>query len=176
MALFRKDGLSFLNMMAKFQIPDIEWKGLICCHWEMPFLIEYISEEENSFTSVSFNFTTKNYRNSFYYHGRRNNSILFQFNHNSIKMDAHGMRPMRFLSARVWFPDVTCFFDTSGMVCSRAGICFYIDASDSLLWLTFTLTQTITDASEKDVTSRNQWHAPKKRTGRMPCASSFRLQ
>jgi len=36
-------------------------------------------------------------------------------------------------------------------------------------------TQTIPDASEKDVTSRNQTHAPRKRRGRMPCASSFRL-
>ena len=51
--------------------------------------------------------------------------------------------------------------------------CFYIDASDSLLWLTFTRTQTIPDASEKDVTSRNQTHALKKRTGRMTCAYSW---
>ena len=54
--------------------------------------------------------------------------------------------------------------------------CFYIDASDSLLWLNFTRTQTIPDASEKDVTSRNQTHASNKRTGRMPCASSFMQQ
>ena len=33
--------------------------------------------------------------------------------------------------------------------------------------------QTIPDALEKDVTSRNQTHALKKRTGRMPCAYSF---
>jgi len=30
------------------------------------------------------------------------------------------------------------------------------------------------DASEKDVTPRNQTHALKRRTGRMPCAYSFR--
>jgi len=91
-----------------------------------------------------------------------------------IKLDAHGMRPMRFLSACVWFRDVTSFSDASGMVCIRVKTCFYIDASDSLLWLTFTRTQTIPGASEKDVTSRNQTHAPKKRIGhtRMPCASS----
>jgi len=60
--------------------------------------------------------------------------------------------------------------------CRYAAIktCFYIDTSDSLLRLTFTRTQTIPDASEKDETSRNQTHAPKKRIGRMPCASSFR--
>jgi len=79
----------------------------------------------------------------------------------AFKLDAHGMRPMRFLSACGWFRDVTSFFDASGMVCGRVGTCFYIDASDSLLWLTFTRTQTIPDASEKDVTSRNQTHAPK---------------
>jgi len=37
-----------------------------------------------------------------------------------------------------------------------------------------TRTQTIPDASEKDVTSRNQTHAPKKRRGPMPCAYSFK--
>ena len=36
-----------------------------------------------------------------------------------------------------------------------------------------TRTQTIPPASEKDVTSHNQTHAFKKRTGRMPCAFSF---
>ena len=34
--------------------------------------------------------------------------------------------------------------------------------------------QTIPDASENDVTSLNQLHAPKKRKGRMPCAYSVR--
>jgi len=34
-------------------------------------------------------------------------------------------------------------------------------------------TQAIPDASEKDVSSWNQTHAPKKRTGRMLCAYSF---
>jgi len=34
-------------------------------------------------------------------------------------------------------------------------------------------TQTIPDSSEKDVTSRNQTHALKKRTGRVPCDYSF---
>jgi len=29
------------------------------------------------------------------------------------------------------------------------------------------------DASEKDATSRNQTHAPNRRTGRMPCTYSF---
>jgi len=38
-----------------------------------------------------------------------------------------------------------------------------------------TWTQTIPDASEKDVTSRNQTHAPKKRTGRILCEYSFTL-
>jgi len=37
--------------------------------------------------------------------------------------------------------------------------CFYVGASDSLLWFTFTRTQIIPDPSEKDVTSRNQTHA-----------------
>jgi len=36
-----------------------------------------------------------------------------------------------------------------------------------------TRTQTIPNASKKDVTSQNQTHAPKKRTGCMLCASSF---
>ena len=53
--------------------------------------------------------------------------------------------------------------------------CFYIDASDSLLWLTSTRTQIIPDASEKDAMSRNQTHALKKRTGRMPCAYSLNV-
>ena len=35
--------------------------------------------------------------------------------------------------------------------------------------------QTIPDALEKDVTSWNQTHAPKKRRGRMPCAYSLKL-
>jgi len=82
---------------------------------------------------------------------------------------------MHFLNACVWFRDVTSFSDASGMVCVRVGTCFYIDASDSLLWLTFTRTQTIPDASEKDVTLRSQTHAPKKRAGRLPCASSLTL-
>jgi len=69
--------------------------------------------------------------------------------------------PVRFLSVCVWFRDVTSFSDASGMVCVRVGTCFYIEASDSPLWLTFARTQTIPDASEKDVTSRNQTHAPK---------------
>jgi len=37
----------------------------------------------------------------------------------SIKLDAHGMRPKRFLSACAWFRDVTSFSDVSGMVCVR---------------------------------------------------------
>jgi len=37
----------------------------------------------------------------------------------AVKLDAHGMRPMRFLSACVWFHDVTSFSDASGMVCVR---------------------------------------------------------
>jgi len=52
----------------------------------------------------------------------------------AVKLDAHGMRPMRFLSACVWFHDVTSFSDASGMVCVRVGTCFYIGASGSLLW------------------------------------------
>ena len=48
-----------------------------------------------------------------------------------------------FLSACVWFRDATSISDASGMVCVRVGTCLYIDASDSLLWLTFTRTQTI---------------------------------
>jgi len=38
-----------------------------------------------------------------------------------------------------------------------------------------TRTQTIPDASEKDVTLRSQTHALKKRTGRVPCAYNFTL-
>jgi len=57
---------------------------------------------------------------------------------------------MRFLSACVWFRDVISFSDASGMDCVRVKTCFYIDVSDSLLWLTLTRTQTIPDASEKD--------------------------
>jgi len=63
-----------------------------------------------------------------------------------LKLDAHGRRPMRFLSACVWFRDVTSFSDASGVVCIQTGTCFYIDASDLLLWLTFTQTQTINGA------------------------------
>jgi len=62
-----------------------------------------------------------------------------------VKLDEHGMGPMGFLSACVWFRDVTSFSDASGMVCVRVGTCYYIDASDSLPWLTFTRTQTIPD-------------------------------
>jgi len=79
-----------------------------------------------------------------------------------------------FLSACVWFRDVIFFSDAPGMVCVRLGTCFYIDTSDSLLWLTFTRSYTIPDAPKKDVTPRNQTHATRQRTGRMPCASSFR--
>jgi len=74
-----------------------------------------------------------------------------------VKLDAHGMRPMCFLSACIWFRDVTSFSDVSGMVCVRVGTYFYIDASDLLLWLP----------------SRNQTHAPEKRVRRMLCASSL---
>jgi len=38
---------------------------------------------------------------------------------NSIKLYAHGMRPLRFLGACVWFHDVTSFSNASGMVCIR---------------------------------------------------------
>ena len=37
----------------------------------------------------------------------------------TLKLCAHGMLPMRFLSACVWFRDVTSFSDASGMVCVR---------------------------------------------------------
>jgi len=35
----------------------------------------------------------------------------------SLKLYSHGMRPVRFLSACVWLPDVTSFSDAAGMVC-----------------------------------------------------------
>jgi len=38
-----------------------------------------------------------------------------------LKLDVHSMRPLRFLSACVWFRDVTSFSDASGMVCVRVG-------------------------------------------------------
>jgi len=38
-----------------------------------------------------------------------------------VKLYAHGMRPVRFLSACVWFRDVTSFSDASGMVCVWVG-------------------------------------------------------
>ena len=49
------------------------------------------------------------------------------------------MRSVSFLSACVWFRDVTSFSDASGMVWVRVGTCFCIEASDSLLWLSFTV-------------------------------------
>ena len=36
-----------------------------------------------------------------------------------ITSDAHGMRPVRFFGACVWFRDVTSFSDASDMVCVR---------------------------------------------------------
>jgi len=83
------------------------------------------------------------------------------------------MRPVHFLNACVWFHNVTSFLWCVWCDLSSSRTCFYIDASDSQLWLTSTRTQTIPDASEKDVTSRNQTHALKRRTGRMPCAYSL---
>jgi len=44
------------------------------------------------------------------------------FNNNSIKLDAHSMRPVHFLSACVWFCDIMFFSDASGMVCVRAKV------------------------------------------------------
>jgi len=61
-----------------------------------------------------------------------------------------------------------------GVLNTESRTCFCIDASDPQLGLTVTRTQTIPDSTEKDVTSGNQTHAPKQRTGRMPCASSLR--
>jgi len=40
----------------------------------------------------------------------------------SIKLNEHGMRPVRFLGACVWFRDVTSFSDASGMVCVRVKV------------------------------------------------------
>ena len=37
----------------------------------------------------------------------------------TLKLYAHGMRPVRFLSACVWFRDITSFSGASGMVCVR---------------------------------------------------------
>jgi len=37
----------------------------------------------------------------------------------TLKLYAHSMRPVRFLSVCVWFRDVTSFFDASGIVCVR---------------------------------------------------------
>jgi len=37
----------------------------------------------------------------------------------SLKLYAHGLCPLRFLGACVWFRDVTSFSDASGMVCVR---------------------------------------------------------
>jgi len=42
-----------------------------------------------------------------------------------VKLDSHDMRPLRFLSARVWFRDVKFFSDASGMVCVRVRDRFY---------------------------------------------------
>ena len=75
-----------------------------------------------------------------------------------IMLNAHGMRPVPFLNACLWFRDVTSFLWCVGYGLSSSRTCFYIDASDSLLWLTSTRTHIIPDASEKDVTSQNQTH------------------
>ena len=40
----------------------------------------------------------------------------------NIKLDAHGMRPVGFLGACVWFRDVMSFSDASGMVCVRVKV------------------------------------------------------
>jgi len=82
-----------------------------------------------------------------------------------IKLYAHGTRLISWRHVLFW---CVCWY---GLRSSRT--CFHIDASDSLFCLTSTWTQTIPDASEKDVTSGNQTHAPKKRTGRVPCAYSL---
>jgi len=50
----------------------------------------------------------------------------------TLKLYAHGMRPMRFLSECVWFRDVTSFSDSSGMVCVRE-LTHQTQCSDSLL-------------------------------------------
>ena len=92
-----------------------------------------------------------------------------------LKLYAHGMRPMRFLSACVWFRDVTSFPDASGGLRLSMNLLLFWRIRFTAL-TPFTRTQIIPDVSEKDVTSRNQKHASKKRTGRMPCASSLRCQ
>jgi len=48
-----------------------------------------------------------------------NFSIKFARDVNYLKLYAHGMRPLRFLGACVWFYDVTSFSDASGRGCVR---------------------------------------------------------
>jgi len=42
-------------------------------------------------------------------------SLFFVALSHRIKLYAHGMRPVRFFGACVWFRDVTSFSDASGM-------------------------------------------------------------
>jgi len=81
------------------------------------------------------------------------------------------MHTIHFLSACVWFRDVTSFSDGSGMVCIREGTRFYIYASDSLLSLTFTHMKR---TWHHEIRRMHPQH-PKHRTGRMPCASSLNV-
>jgi len=73
-----------------------------------------------------------------------------------VKLYAHGMRPVRFLSACLWFRDVKSFSDAFGKVCVRRS-----SRSESEQWVwcvnietSSTRTQNIPDASQKgrDVT------------------------
>ena len=86
------------------------------------------------------------------------------------------MRPVRFLGACVWFRDVTSFFDASGMVYVRVKVSQSSESKASIQKQVPTQPQTIPDALKKDVTSRNQTHAFRKRIGCMPCAFNLKTQ
>ena len=103
-----------------------------------------------------------------------------------VNLDAHGMRPALFGRMRlISWRHVLFWFVWYGLHSSRTG--FYIDRSgprssrsESEKWVWSvnietgsTRMQTVPNASEKDVTSRNKTLALKKRMGRMPCAYSF---
>jgi len=109
------------------------------------------------------------------FHGKRIPPNVEAVGHQWLKLDAHAMCPVRFFSACVWFRDVTSFSDAPGMVCVRVGACFYRRIRLTALNHFYSnADHTRRIRKGRDVTKSDA--SPKKRTRRMPCASSLTLQ
>jgi len=101
--------------------------------------------------------------------------IIFSFTL-IITLYPHGMRPVRFLSASVWFRDVMSFSDVSGVVCVR------VAPASVLMHQTYCSDSRLLERRPYQTHQKRTWRheirrmRQKNRTGRIPCASRFAKQ